>query len=205
MAKYANLRDRVSFPRVLDLPDYQIYDPEHYKHVSDQVIEPRRHWCLLAEIIKINKGFPLKLMARSLYNEEPFHIVFHTHDLGDSFVTPDLKLERTVAIMYARKHISRWKSIDVIVTDHYSIKVRTDYAGIPSSRFPPCDNVLKGTQLIPLSLHDLLRLNDQVQIWPRSFAKHKSCHSCGKKASQECQRCGILSYCSEVRTDTAAV
>jgi hypothetical protein len=185
MAKYANLRDRVSFPRVLDLPDYQIYDPEHYKHVSDQVIEPRRHWCLLAEIIKINKGFPLKLMARSLYNEEPFHIV--------------------VAIMYARKHISRWKSIDVIVTDHYSIKVRTDYAGIPSSRFPPCDNVLKGTQLIPLSLHDLLRLNDQVQIWPRSFAKHKSCHSCGKKASQECQRCGILSYCSVVRTDTAAV
>ncbi|PKX96049.1 uncharacterized protein P174DRAFT_430344 [Aspergillus novofumigatus IBT 16806] len=96
MAKYANLRDKVSFPGVLDLPDYQIYDPEHYKHVSDQVIEPRRHWCLLAEIIKINKGFPFKLTARSLYNEEPFHIVFHTPDLGDSFVTPDLKLERTV-------------------------------------------------------------------------------------------------------------
>ncbi|GFF45420.1 hypothetical protein IFM61606_06905 [Aspergillus udagawae] len=122
MAKYANLRDRVSFPRVLDLPNYQIYDPEHYKHVSDQVIEPRRHWCLLAEIIKINKGFPLKLMASSLYNEDPFHIVFHTHDLGGSFVTPDLKNERTVAIMYARKHISRWNSINVIVTDHYSIK-----------------------------------------------------------------------------------
>ncbi|GIK06267.1 hypothetical protein Aspvir_001912 [Aspergillus viridinutans] len=122
MAKYANLRDRVSFPKVLDLPDYQIYDPEHYKHVSDQVIEPRRHWCLLAEIIKINKGFPLKLLACSLYNEEPFHIVFHTHDLGRSFVTPGLKNERTVAIMYARKHISRRNSIDVIVTDHYSIK-----------------------------------------------------------------------------------
>lgn len=131
MAKYANLRDRVSFPKVLDLPDYQLYDPEHYKHVSCQVIEPRRHWCLLAEIVKINEGFPLKLMASSLYNQVPFHIVFHTHDLGALFVTTDLKDGRTVAIMYARKHISRWNSINVIVTDHYSIKVRTPYVGIP--------------------------------------------------------------------------
>jgi hypothetical protein len=127
MAKYANLRDRVSFPKVLDLPHYQSYDPEHYKHVSGQVIEPRRHWCLLAEILKVYKGFPLTLMARSPYNQEAFDIVFRTHDSGASFVTLDLKKGRTVAIMYARKHISRWDSIKVIVTDHYSIKVRTAY------------------------------------------------------------------------------
>jgi hypothetical protein len=57
------------------------------------------------------------------------------------------------------------------------------------------------TQVFPLSLHELLALNDQVQQFSTKLDGIGTCHGCGRKSAslKQCGRCSSFWYCDRVR------
>jgi hypothetical protein len=56
-------------------------------------------------------------------------------------------------------------------------------------------------KIFPVSLHDLLALNDQVQQFSTEFDGLRICHGCGKRSAtlQRCAKCSFFWYCDRVR------
>ena len=56
-------------------------------------------------------------------------------------------------------------------------------------------------QIFPLSLHELLALNDQVQQFSIELDGIRTCHGCGRKAAslKRCGKCSSFWYCDTVR------
>ncbi|PLB49277.1 hypothetical protein P170DRAFT_509858 [Aspergillus steynii IBT 23096] len=169
---YANLRDNKICPRFNALPSAEDLDLRYYAE-GEVGYAPKKHWCLLVEIVAIERFTRVLLRARDK-NNTPVVVAFYTDDKGRTLDTPALKVGNTVAIMYAARHFFLDGSLGVRVEEGEMVKV------------------------FPTSLENLLRLSEEIQSWPRDFAEHSTCHACGAEGElKKCVRCGVLKYCNK--------
>jgi hypothetical protein len=64
---------------------------------------PRRHWCLVAQIVRVETCLRLRLIVRNR-NGVQFQITIHTEDWGLGLPTKFLVPGYTVVILYAYHH-----------------------------------------------------------------------------------------------------
>ncbi|PLB49278.1 hypothetical protein P170DRAFT_426222 [Aspergillus steynii IBT 23096] len=130
---YANLRDRTAFPNFADIPELKILQSNR------KVYKPRKHWCLLVEVVSIIDTFPRLILSAIDKADRQITIAFYTKDMGQRLKTPELKMGRAIAIMYPIQHQFRDGSLGVLQEDYDLIKQ------------------------FPTSLANLLQLSDEIQ------------------------------------------
>ena len=61
-------------------------------------------------------------------------------------------------------------------------------------------------QIFPVSLHNLLAINDLIQQFSTEIDGLRTCHGCGKKAVslQRCAKCEFFWYCDKVSFNQSA-
>ncbi|KAL5363891.1 hypothetical protein BJX96DRAFT_123474 [Aspergillus floccosus] len=166
--QYANLNSSDSFPKFINLPKEPSNEFRYYDQIKGLPPTPRKHWCLLFELEAAIFSDRLVFKGHDATGY-CFHVEFYTDDAGRTFLEGnDVALGDTLAIMYPVRRGSR-----IAIEDDRMIKV------------------------FPTTLENLFRLNNDIQTWPREFAKHPFCHTCKTEHRQlEVCRCGIVAYCS---------
>lgn len=103
------MEDVEAFPSFLHLPDFNELPRSHYE-MHDETIGflPSRHWCFVAEIIEDQSDLRPRVFVRTRFGEKTL-VSFHPEcdvEPPQTFKIKDLKVGRTIAIMYAqRKHM----------------------------------------------------------------------------------------------------
>jgi hypothetical protein len=103
VSQYADLRSESTFPPFHDLPEENDVSLEFYQSVDGFSYRPRKHWCFLAEIIKVEKFLRLRLIVKDKA-DNTVPIAFHTDDRGLELGPPYAQEGSTVALVYAEKH-----------------------------------------------------------------------------------------------------
>jgi hypothetical protein len=86
-----------------ELPHDDDVDLRFHYSSNEFYYSPRRHWCLLAEILSVETLLRLRLMVRDK-NGVQFQIAVHTDDRGSEVSSNLLPPGYIVAIMYAHQH-----------------------------------------------------------------------------------------------------
>lgn len=86
-----------------ELPHDDDIDLRFYRTSNGFCYSPRRHWCLLAEIMSVETFMRLRLIVRDRDGTQ-FQIAVHTDDRGSEYPTNMLVPGHTVAILYAHQH-----------------------------------------------------------------------------------------------------
>lgn len=88
-----------------ELPHDDNIDLRFYRTSTGSYYSPRRHWCLLAEIKRVEAFLRLRLIVRDRHGTQ-FQIAVHTEDRGSEYPSDMLAPGYTVAILYAHQHRS---------------------------------------------------------------------------------------------------
>ncbi|KAK2738648.1 hypothetical protein FQN57_006966 [Myotisia sp. PD_48] len=168
-----DLRNRSTFPGFMGLPIEHIADPKFYDMVT---VQPRRHWCFLAEIIDFNSLMRLQMEVKDVDGRE-LPLFFYTDGRGSELAPALVQKGHTVAILYAERHAFMFDKPGIRHEDPAVIKI------------------------FPVSLHGLLVLSDQVQQFSTEIDGLKICHGCGKKKKaaslKRCGKCSFFWYCDK--------
>lgn len=122
MDQLANLEDRRYFPTFKQCPDENDVDLEFYESTNGFMFEPRKHWCLFAEIESADYLFRLRLVARDRDGIR-FPVAFHLEDGDSDFDLSQFRVGRTIAILYAHEHGFMDMTIGIRQEDAISICV----------------------------------------------------------------------------------
>lgn len=176
-----SLRNLISFPGIQGLHDENDPDTPHYRWVTPSYIEPARHWCFLAQIVRIDP-WPLRLVLRVEDKEgEQCVVTFNDSDRGAAYLhaaTPG----NTIAIIDPDLH--------GFMDGQIGIRLEDDHTG--EGR----------VKILPFKLTELLTGNDAIQ----RRADGKKCEHCGQSEGdlRNCARCQTP-YCSKVCIQTLMV
>ncbi|KAN0070170.1 SET domain containing protein [Elaphomyces granulatus] len=167
-----DLQSRVTFPGFIDLPDENHFDLDFYEWSDMGTYRPRRHWCFLGEIVDFGTLIRLQMEIKDVDGRK-IPLFFHTDDRGNELAHVPIQRGYTVAILYAQRHEFMFCEPGIRHEDPRMIKI------------------------FPLSLHELLALNDQVQQFSTKLDGIRSCHGCGRKSAslKQCGRCSSFWYC----------
>ena len=208
LQQYTNLRNNAIFPAFKALPDesndrnLKIPTPKHGFHSR-----LRKHWCFLAEIVRIEPTSPLKLIVQDKAGEK-VPVVFYTKGGGSEL--QDISLVRegyTVAILYPERHLFLDWTVGIWHDSPPKLK-----AGPSSKPFfpyllahgnPKLITPRYVPQIFPVSLNELFIMSDQVQKYANETGENeRTCHACGWTAPsakmKPCGRCSLFWYCDEV-------
>lgn len=168
----ADLRSHATFPGFIDLPDENNVDLDFYESSDVATYRPRRHWCFLGEIVDFATLVRLQMEIKDVDGRK-IPLYFYTDDRGSELAPALVQRGYTVAILYAQRHAFMF-----------------DKPGIRHEE----PRLLK---IFPLSLHELLALNDQVQQFSTEVDRMRMCHGCGRKAAslKRCGKCSSFWYC----------
>lgn len=196
MSQLADLRDQEAFPAFSSLPMEHDIDLKFFVSPDGFSYHPRRHWCLLAEIVEVEHIFRVRLLAKDRAGHV-IPIAFYTDGSGREVPSSQLRKGYTVAILYAEQHGFLDLSNGVRHEDAKFLKVSwlgplETQAQAKSSQF---------AQIFPASLAKLLSISDRVKEHGARDGRHAACHSCGKtpESLKRCARCSLFWYCGKVR------
>jgi hypothetical protein len=126
MAPSVNLRDQPSFPTFGSCPDENELNLGYFGSEDGFLYRPRRHWCLLAEIIDIFLFFRLRLSVRDKAGRE-FPVHFYLD--GNEQVDPRLfRVGNTIAVLYPQKHLFLDMTVGLRLESMKTIQVSTGWA-----------------------------------------------------------------------------
>ncbi|KAK3167162.1 hypothetical protein OEA41_010288 [Lepraria neglecta] len=168
----ADLRSHATFPGFIDLPDENDVDLDFYESSDMVTYRPRRHWCFLGEIADFATLLRLQMEIKDV-NGRKIPLYFYTDGRGSELAPAQVQRGYTVAILYAQRHAFMFCEPGIRHEDPRMIKI------------------------FPLSLHELLALNDQVQQFSIELDGIRMCHGCGRKAAslKQCGKCSSFWYC----------
>lgn len=168
----ANLRSHATFPGFVDLPDENHVDLDFYESSGGNTHRPRRHWCFLGEIVDFATLLRLQMEVKDVDGKE-IPLYFYTGGRGGELAPAEVRKGYTVAVLYAQRHVFVYGEPGIRHEDPRRIKI------------------------FPLSLHDLLALNDQVQRFSMELDGIRTCHGCGRNAPslKRCGKCSFFWYC----------
>lgn len=86
-----------------ELPHENDINLDFYRTSDGWFYSPRRHWCLLAEIVRVDTFLRLRLNVRDR-NGAQFQIAIHTEGRGTEYSQHLLIPGNTFAILYAHRH-----------------------------------------------------------------------------------------------------
>ena len=96
----ADLRDEEIFPHFSHLPRHGSFPRKYYVDGFEEL--PQKHWCLLAEIIRIEDDpIRVSIIVRDKSGEE-MRASFYTEDYGREF-EDQLRPGSTIAVLYPHK------------------------------------------------------------------------------------------------------
>ncbi|KAK4206033.1 hypothetical protein QBC37DRAFT_261454, partial [Rhypophila decipiens] len=170
----ANFRNRAFFPDYAGLPDEQNIDPTFYRRGNGLRYTPQKNWCFFAEIVSIEYFTRLVLTVKSGHRSN-VRIAFYTDDEGRQ-VQRQAQVGYTIAIMHANQHYFLDGTTGVRVEVPITV------------------------QIIPMTMAELLALNDRVQKYsPQMGDGETTCHGCDaqKTSMQKCGRCSMFYYCDK--------
>ncbi|KAF4439491.1 SET domain protein [Fusarium austroafricanum] len=172
--QFANLRNDAYFPRFNELPWEDELGLDYYRGVGDGIFEPRKHWAALGEITSIDWLFRVRLVVKDRAGDE-FPVAFYTDTQGREMNPSALQVGNTVVVLYGTQH-------------HFldgTIGIRHEEP-----------NVLK---IFPVSLDNLMLLNDKLKTHATITDEMRTCHGCNKKSANlmKCSKCGVFWYCSK--------
>lgn len=99
----ADLRSRTEFPAFIDLPVTNRFDLDFYESSDMVTYQPRRHWCLLGEIVYSGTLARLQMEIEDVDGTK-FPLIFYTDDRGNELAPAQIQKGYTVAILYAKYH-----------------------------------------------------------------------------------------------------
>ena len=195
----ADLRSHATFPGFIDLPDKNDVDLDFYESSDMVTYRPRRHWCFLGEIVDFATLLRLQMEIKDVDGRE-IPLYFYTDGRGSELAPAQVQRGYTVAILYAQRHTFMFGEPGIRHEDPRMIKVPQQLP-IYIIKLDLCSLTERDvTQIFPLSLHELLALNDQVQQFSIELDGIRMCHGCGRKAAslKQCGRCSSFWYCDRV-------
>lgn len=172
LGQLADLRSRATFPGFIDLPDENDVDLDFYESSDMVTYRPRHHWCFLGEIVDFATLVRLQMEIKDVDGRK-IPLYFYTDGRGSELAPAHVQRGYTVAILYAQRHAFMFCEPGIRHEDPRMIKI------------------------FPLSLHELLALNDQVQQFSIELNGIRMCHGCGRKAAslKRCGKCSSFWYC----------
>ena len=196
----ADLRSRATFPGFIDLPDENDVDLDFYERSDGVTYRPQRHWCFLGEITDFATLHHLEMKIKDVDGRNiPLH--FYTPGRGSELAFPQVQRGYTVVILYPQRHAFIYDESGIRHEDPQMIKVgqQLPIYIVKLDSFSLTEHNV--TQIFPLSLHELLALNDQVQQFSTELDGIRTCHGCGRKAAslKRCGKCSFFWYCDRVR------
>ena len=195
----ADLRSRATFPSFIDLPDENDADPDFYESSDMVTYRPRRHWCFLGEIVDFATLVRLQMEIKDIDGNK-IPVFFYTDGRGSELAPAQVQKGYTVAFLYAQRHAFLFCEPGIRHEDPQMIKVPQKLP-IYVIKLGSCSLIERGaTQIFPLSLHELLAMNDQVQQYSIELDGIRMCHGCGRKAAslKRCGKCSFFWYCDRV-------
>lgn len=195
----ADLRSHATFPGFMDLPDENNVDLNFYESSDMVTYRPRRHWCFLGEIVDFATLLRLQMEIKDVDGRE-IPLYFYTDGRGNELTPAQVQKGYTVAILYAQRHAFVYGEPGIRHEDPQMIKVPQQLP-IYIIKLDLCSLTERDiTQIFPMSLHELLALNDQVQQFSIELDGIRLCHGCGRKAAslKRCGKCSSFWYCDRV-------
>jgi hypothetical protein len=195
----ADLRSHATFPGFMDLPDEINVDLDFYESSDMVTYRPRRHWCFLGEIVDFATLLRLQMEIKDVDGRE-IPLYFYTDGRGNELAPAQVQKGYTVAILYAQRHAFVYGEPGIRHEDPQMIKVPQQLP-IYIIKLGLCSLTERDiTQIFPMSLHELLALNDQVQQFSIELDGIRLCHGCGRKAAslKRCGKCSSFWYCDRV-------
>lgn len=122
--KYASLRNEKAFPRFADLPVDASLQMPYLRSPEELAHQPRKHWCLLAEIERVVEFGRVVLEAKDKTGIR-LKVAFYTDERGYEWMTPQVKPGHTVAVLYPYKHLFLDTSMGVRLEESDKIKVNS--------------------------------------------------------------------------------
>ncbi|KAF1986534.1 SET domain-containing protein [Aulographum hederae CBS 113979] len=169
-----DLRTRASFPDFASLPGP--ISSDGFLGDSDILAEERgRHWCFLAEIKDMSFltfSSPNKHLQMHVedVDKQKIPLIFYTEFGGEEVDGPNLEVGHTVAVLNVQRHKFGDGALGVHLEDPRKLKI------------------------FPVSLQNLLALNDRVQHFSTASTGPKTCHACavGRKEKNHKADCKLL-------------
>ncbi|KAL5590192.1 hypothetical protein FOBRF1_013749 [Fusarium oxysporum] len=169
------LRNQVTFPSFLQLPDETDVDDDFFKSRDGVNYRPWRHWCFLAEIVDFATIVRLHMEVKDVAGMI-IPLFFYTDRRGSEIDLSQLCKGYTIAVLYAQQHAFAFSEPGIRHEDPTFFKI------------------------FPLSLDNLLALSDQVQRFSMEANGMRICHGCEKQATslKRCAKCSLFWYCNGV-------
>ena len=101
--QFCSLRRSQTFPDFPSLPGEKDIDLEYWEYSQGIVNQPRKHWCLLAEVVSVVHFHRLRLVVKDK-SGNTLPIVFHTDRHPRHLTLPSVQEGHTVAVLYAERH-----------------------------------------------------------------------------------------------------
>lgn len=196
----ADLRSHATFPGFIDLPDENVIDLDFYESSDMITYRPRRHWCFLGEIVDFLTLVRLQMEIKDVDGRK-IPLYFYTDGRGSELTPAQLQKGFTVAILYAQRHALTYDEPGIRHEDPRMVKVPQLFPIYTVKLDSYSLTERDVTQIFPLSLHELLALNDQVQQFSTKLDGIRMCHGCNRKAAslKKCGKCSSFWYCDRVR------
>ncbi|KAM7195155.1 hypothetical protein V8F33_006829 [Rhypophila sp. PSN 637] len=160
-------------------PDQENHDPMFFRYTGGGRYQPVKHWCFLAEIVSVEYSTHWVLTVKS-GGRSDVRVAFDTDDEWTLFNKSyeGVRPGYTVAVLHATQHNFSDVSTGVRVGNPFL------------------------AQIIPMTLAELLALNDRVQKYsPRKGASETTCNGCDaqkqKTSMQMCGKCSMVCYCGK--------
>ncbi|MCJ1269911.1 hypothetical protein MMC22_009804 [Lobaria immixta] len=192
----ADLRSHGTFPGFIDLPDENNVDLDFYESSDMATYRPRRHWCFLGEIVDFAMLVRLQMEIKDVDGRK-IPLYFYTDGRSNELAPALVQGGYTVAILYAQRHAFMFDKPGIRHEDPRMLKVPQQLPIFVIKLDLCLLTERNATQIFPLSLHELLALNDQVQQFSTEVDRIRMCHGCGRKAAslKRCGKCLSFWYC----------
>jgi hypothetical protein len=109
MATTNDLRNPHAFPSFAACPARKSIDPSYYEVIDGNVLRPKRHWCLLAEVTQTSEFIRPRLLLRDKAGHEMWMGVYVRNDVGGedeewNWKKQGFKTGQCVAVLYPLRH-----------------------------------------------------------------------------------------------------
>lgn len=119
------------FPTFEECPHENYPDLEFYELKDGYYLSPKRHWCLVAEIVEIEFFIRLRLWVKDRAGHE-FPVSFYIEDDQRWLDLTQFRKGRTIAILYAEQHYFLDTTIGIRQESSRTIEV-TGLFSLPAS------------------------------------------------------------------------
>ncbi|WZH45890.1 SET domain-containing protein [Fusarium acuminatum] len=140
-------RSQVTFPSFLQLPNEIVIDDGFFESRDGVNYRPRRHWCLLAEIVDFAKLVRLQMEIKDATGKT-IPLFFYTDGRGSEIAPSQICKGYTIAVLYAQQHAFAFSEPGIRHEDPTLVKACQKVAWVEKDHKTDCkllrDGDLKG-------------------------------------------------------------